>query len=57
MVKIGEYNIRQRGLRGFEITLPRFFIEETNLKVGDTFELMRKQIDGKECIILVPKVN
>ena len=57
MVKLAEYKIRQRGLRGFEVMLPRFFVEENNLKAGDILEVIQKEVNGKPCIVLVPKVN
>jgi hypothetical protein len=46
--KVKSYVLRQCGLRGFEITLPRYIVAQLGLKAGDRLDF---QLLEKSCVI------
>lgn len=55
MIKIKEYKARKYGLRGVEMSIPKVFLEDNNIKDGDKLEIYREFIDGKDALIILPK--
>lgn len=55
LVKIAEYKLRQYGERGVSVSLPRVFALDNGLEFGDTMELFRGNVDGKDALIIFPK--
>jgi len=51
MVKIKSYKIRQEGLRGAAIGLPKVWLDDLNLKYGDKIDFYR---DEEDRLILTP---
>jgi bifunctional DNA-binding transcriptional regulator/antitoxin component of YhaV-PrlF toxin-antitoxin module len=54
MVKIKEYKIGKRGLRGHAITVPKVWVDDNRLTVGDKIEFYR---DEEDQLILIPRKN
>ncbi len=48
ITKLKNYTLRQAGLRGFEVTLPRYIVAKLGLKVGDRLEF---QLLEEGCVI------
>ena len=57
MVKIAEFNLRQYGYRGIEVSVPKVFTADNNLAAGDKVEIFRGQIENKDVLIIAPKDN
>ena len=51
-IKIKEYKISRSGLRGLHITLPKVWVKDNKLEVGDYLEIYR---DEKDRLIIVAK--
>lgn len=54
MVKIKEYRVSKRGIRGLAISLPKVWVDDSQLTPGDTVEFYRDEHDR---LILIPKKN
>ena len=52
MQKIAEIKVQQYGIRGTKISLPKAFVSENKIAVGDSLNIYRDQIDGKDVLIL-----
>jgi len=55
IVKIAEYKVRQYGDRGVEISIPAVFKSDNNIEFGDTVEIHRGTIEGRDALIIFPK--
>lgn len=55
MQKINENKIHRYGVRGTSISIPVIFTKDNNLHIGDTVEVHRANIDGKDVLVIVPK--
>ena len=55
MQKIKEYKVRQDGRRGMIITLPKVFITDNNFKHGDSIEIYRETINGRDVLVIMKK--
>jgi len=51
---VNTFSIRQRGPRGFEITLPKSWIDQNKLKYGDKVELSIDSLHPAN-LLLTPK--
>jgi len=51
---VGTFKVRQRGPRGFEVTLSKSWIEQNKLKYGDDIEFSIDTDDPAK-LILTPK--
>ena len=45
MIKIKSYKIQQQGRKGRVLTVPKVWIDDQNLKVGDTINFYRDEED------------
>ena len=57
MIKIAEFNLRQYGYRGIEVSVPKVFTSDNNLTAGDKVEIYRGQIENKDVLIIAAKEN
>ena len=55
MIKIKEYSIGKRGARGAVLSLPKLFLDDNNVQPGDTMEMYREKVEGKDALILIPR--
>jgi len=55
LIKIKEYKLSQRGIRGAVLSIPRVFLADNDLKAGDVIEVHRGFQDGKDVLVLIPK--
>ena len=54
MYVINVFKVRQRGPRGYEITLPKSWIDQNKLKYGDRINLSIGDPKKSESLILTP---
>ncbi len=54
MIKISEFVVRKQG-GSVAITLPKVFIKDNNIKIGDNISIYRTIADGKDIIVVVPE--
>jgi hypothetical protein len=52
-VKIGKYNLHQRGENGLAVLIPRVWWEDNECKPGDTVEIYRTTGESDDLIIRV----
>ena len=52
MIKIKQYKIQKRGLRGRVLAVPKVWLDDLNLQPGDTIDFYR---DAEDRLILVPE--
>ena len=45
MVKIRNYKVSKRGIRGFVVSLPLVWLEDVGAKVGDNLSMYRDTLD------------
>ncbi|MBU1095801.1 MAG: hypothetical protein KKB34_04905 [Bacteroidetes bacterium] len=56
MIKIKEYKVGKRGLRGAVLSLPKIFVDDNDLGPGDVLEIFRdNELAGKDALIIIPK--
>jgi hypothetical protein len=56
MIKIKEYAVSQRGDRGTMMTIPKVYVDDNRLQIGDRLEVYRTNLeDGRDALIVVPK--
>jgi len=55
MQKISQHKVYQYGIRGMAIAIPRIFAIDNKISKGDTLEIYRTQIAGKDALVLIPK--
>lgn len=55
IVKIKEYNVGRRGLRGAVVSLPQIFINDNDIQAGDSLEFYRGNVNGKDSLIIQTK--
>lgn len=56
MIKIKEYKVGKRGLRGAVLSLPKIFVDDNDLGPGDVLEIFRdNEVTGKDALIIIPK--
>jgi bifunctional DNA-binding transcriptional regulator/antitoxin component of YhaV-PrlF toxin-antitoxin module len=53
--KIAECNIQRYGARGKAISIPKIFTEDNGLERGDTLEIYRARVEGKDALVLMVK--
>jgi len=56
MFKIDENKIQQYGTRGFSLAVPKVFITDNNLDKGDSLNVYRTFVQGKDALIITPAV-
>lgn len=52
IVKIKEYKVGKRGLRGSVVSLPKVFVDDNRIRPGDALAFYRGIIDGKDALII-----
>jgi len=55
LVKIKQYKVGKRGLRGSVIGIPSVFITDNKIKPGDVLEIYRTFIEGKDALVIIPQ--
>ena len=56
LVKIKEYRLGKRGVRGAVMSLPRIYLQDKGLITGDKLELHRGSIEGyNDVLVIIPK--
>lgn len=56
LAKLKEYRIGKRGIRGFNISLPKIFLEDNQIEAGDKVEMHRGQIENHgDVLVIIPK--
>lgn len=57
MQKIREYKIRQDGVRGAVISIPKVFMTDNNIISGDSIEIHRATIGDIDALVVIKKQN
>lgn len=57
MQKISEQKIYQYGIRGIAVALPKVFAKDHSLEKGDSIDIYRTQIEGKDVLVIMPQIE
>lgn len=57
MIKLQEYKLRQYGMRALQLSIPKVYSKDNNLKHSDVVTIFRTIVNGVDGLFIVPASN